>query len=111
MLAAVIAIPELRAPVSSLVLLSDAAVVSAGILEAYRSRRALVAILYPLLLVLTHITYALAFLRGLLSPSLKRYTRQARQETGFRKRLLTPFLTHASCAPRRFDRPIPKSRL
>lgn len=77
-LAAVIEIPELRAPASFLVLLGGAAVIGAGIREAYRSRRALVAVLYPPLLVFTHVTYALAFLRGLLSPSLKRYARQAR---------------------------------
>lgn len=49
-----------------------------GVVEAARSRRWLVAILYLLFLPLTHLTYGIMFLQGLLAPSLKQYQRSTR---------------------------------
>lgn len=67
-----------RIPVLALFLVTFAIVVLSGVHEALRARRLAIALCYPPLLVLTHLTYALAFLRGLLSYSLKRYERRAR---------------------------------
>ena len=49
-----------------------------ALIEAWRSRRALVVLLYPWLLLVTHLTYSTMFIRGWLSPTLSRYGRSTR---------------------------------
>ena len=70
--------PALRLPLGLLALTATVVTVVAGIREALRVRRPVVGVLYPPLLVATHLAYGLAFLRGLLAPSLKRYQRASR---------------------------------
>ncbi len=77
-LAGALFVPALRVPVSILMLFVGGILFFIGIVETRRSRRVLIGLCTPPLLVLTHCTYALAFLRGLFSPSLKRYARTGR---------------------------------
>lgn len=72
------AVPATSVPLGAVAALGLIAVAGAGTVEAARARRPAVVFLYPLLLLATHVTYGLAFLRGLSSPSLKRYARGAR---------------------------------
>lgn len=84
-LAVLLVMPALAvaAPASRLMVAVGLAVVALvvalfALIEAWRSRRWPIAILYPWLLSLTHLTYSIMFIRGLFSPELPRYSRSAR---------------------------------
>lgn len=70
--------PAARLPLAALGALLLVVLLGAGVAEAIRARRPLLTFAVPPLLLATHLTYAAAFLRGLLSPELKQYRRQER---------------------------------
>lgn len=70
--------PDIR-PILTLVLAALALLVLVfGVIEAWRIRRWPVALLYPWLLIITHFTYSIMFIRGLLSSTLAQYSRLSR---------------------------------
>lgn len=71
-------VPAVRRPLGWVVLVALGVAFASGFWEARRARRWGVAPFYVPLLVATHVTYGLAFLRGVTAPSLKRYTRASR---------------------------------
>lgn len=71
-------LPAARPPLTALGALLLLLLLGAGVSEAGRAQRPLLALAVPFLLLATHLTYAVAFLRGLAAPSLKRYARASR---------------------------------
>lgn len=72
------AVPVTRLPLVLVVAALAVTTIVFGLIEARRSRQWLVAVLYPGLLLLTHLTYSTMFIRGLLSHRLPQYQRTAR---------------------------------
>lgn len=73
-----VVLPASRLLVSTVVAAVVLIVVVFALLEAWRSRQWAVAILYPVVLLLTHLVYGTMFLHGLLASSLKQYQRSTR---------------------------------
>lgn len=79
----IVAALAIYAPATRLIIIAGLAALAItvtlfGLVEAWRSRLWLVAILYPWLLLVTHLTYSITFIRGLLAPTLARYSRSTR---------------------------------
>lgn len=70
--------PAARPPVATLGVILLLVLLGAGVTEAIRARRPLLVLAVPPLLLATHLTYAVAFVRGMLARSLGRYHRSAR---------------------------------
>ncbi len=77
-LASVVLVPATRAPLGILVGAVFLLAVAGALREALQTRHVPTVFLYPPLLLATHLVYGFAFLRGLLSPALKRYSRLLR---------------------------------
>lgn len=71
-------VPTSRPLITVLATLVTGAALVAGLIEAFRIDKPYLIILVPPVLLATHFAYGLAFLRGLASPSLKRYHRAER---------------------------------
>lgn len=79
----IVAALAIYAPATRLIIIAGLATLAMtvtlfGLVEAWRSRQWFVAILYPCLLLVTHLTYSITFIRGLLAPTLARYSRSTR---------------------------------
>ncbi len=70
--------PATRASITVLATLITGAAGLAGLIEAFRVDKPYLIFLVPPILLATHLVYGLAFLRGLVSPKLKRYHRTER---------------------------------
>lgn len=77
-LLATIFFPSSRPTIANFIMAALAAGLAAGLIEAFRVDKPYLIFLVPPVLLATHCVYGLAFLRGLLSPALKRYHRTAR---------------------------------
>lgn len=71
-------LPVTRPTITYVAALVAIAAMGAGIIEAFRVDKPYLIFLVPPLLIVTHLVYGLSFLRGLLSPQLKRYQRTSR---------------------------------
>ena len=70
--------PASRPTIIGLAALVAGTTLMAGLIEAFRVDKPYLTILVPPVLLATHFVYGLAFLRGLVSPKLKRYHRTTR---------------------------------
>lgn len=73
-----VAVPASRLIVAVGLAAGTLAVALFAVVEARRSRQWFIIVLYPWLLLLTHLIYSTMFIRGLFSPGLPRYGRSAR---------------------------------
>lgn len=70
--------PSTWLAIGSLGVLVLFAVFLSGLIEAFRVKKWHVILLYPFIFFLSHTMYGITFVRGLVSPSLKQYSRSAR---------------------------------